>query len=75
MQRLLDFLYQQREIGIFLALEILSVWLLVNYNNRYNASFFNSSNEVAASVEQTSNDISDYFELSDINEQLMYMLS
>lgn len=71
MQRLLDFLYQQREIGIFLALEILSVWLLVNYNNRYNASFFNSSNEVAASVEQTSNDVSDYFALSDINEQLM----
>jgi len=71
MQRLLDFLYERREIAIFLGLEILSIWLLVEYNNRYNASFFNSSNEVAASVSQTSNNISDYFKLSEINEQLM----
>ena len=71
MQRLLDFLYQQREIGIFLGLEILSVWLLVNYNNRYNASFFNSSNSAVASIAQTSDNVSDYFELATINEQLM----
>jgi len=71
MQRLLDFLYQQREIGIFLGLEIISVWLLINYNNRYSASFFNSSNEVSASITQTSENVSNYFELTEINEQLM----
>lgn len=71
MQRLLDFLYQKREIGIFLGLEILSVWLLISYNNRYNASFFNSSNALSASVTQTSENVSNYFELSEINQQLM----
>ncbi|GAB4240512.1 MAG: rod shape-determining protein MreC [Ekhidna sp.] len=71
MQRLLDFLYQQREIGIFLGLEILSVWLLISYNNRYNASFFNSSNELAANVTQTSTNVRNYFELTKINQQLM----
>ncbi len=71
MQRLLDFLYQQREVAVFIGLEIVSAWLLVNFNNRYNASFLNSSNEVSASVTQTSNDVSDYFKLTDINEQLM----
>lgn len=71
MQRLLDFLYKQREIAVFLGLEILSAWLLINYNNRYNAAFLNSSNEAAASLTQTSNEVSDYFELSEINQQLM----
>lgn len=71
MQRLLDFLYQQREIAVFLGLEILSAWLLINYNNRYNAAFFNSSNEAAASLTQTSNEVSNYFQLTEVNQQLM----
>lgn len=71
MQRLLDFLYQQREIAVFLGLEILSVWLLVNFNNRHNAAFLNSSNEAAASLTETSNNISDYFQLTEVNKQLM----
>ena len=71
MQNLLDFLYQQREIAVFIGLEILSAWLLINFNNRYNASFLNSSNEVAASLTQTSNSISDYFQLTEVNGELM----
>ncbi|WP_421763841.1 rod shape-determining protein MreC [Ekhidna sp.] len=71
MQRLLDFLYQQREIAVFLGLEILSVWLLVNFNYRHNAAFLNSSNEAAASLTQTSDNISDYFQLAEANQQLM----
>ncbi|MEQ8907184.1 rod shape-determining protein MreC [Ekhidna sp.] len=71
MQRLLDFLYQQREIAVFIGLEILSAWLLINYNNRYNASFLNSSNEAAASIAQTSNEINEYFYLDEVNTQLM----
>lgn len=71
MQRLLDFLYQQRVIVVFIGLEILSAWLLVNFNNRYNASFLNSSNEAAASLTETSNNVSDYFRLTEVNSQLM----
>lgn len=71
MRRLLDFLYQQREIAVFIGLEILSAWLLINFNNRYNASFLNSSNEAVASLIQTSNNVSNYFHLEEVNEQLM----
>ena len=71
MQRLLDFLYQRREIAVFLGLEILCIWLLINYNNRYNATFFNSSNQAIASIAQTSDNVSDYFSLGEMNEKLM----
>lgn len=71
MRRLLDFLYQQREIAIFLGLEILCAWLIVNYNRRYNASFLNSSNATVASVSQTSNEVTEYFRLDKVNAQLM----
>jgi len=71
MRRLLDFLYERREIGLFLILEIACIWLLIGYNRRYNASFLNSSNNLAASVTQNSNDISNYFELAEINQKLI----
>jgi rod shape-determining protein MreC len=71
MQRLLDFLYQQREIAIFLGLEILCAWLIVNYNQRFNTSFLNSSNSTIASISQTSDNVSEYFRLDDVNNQLM----
>ncbi|NQZ77117.1 MAG: rod shape-determining protein MreC [Ekhidna sp.] len=71
MQRLLDFLYQKREIAVFLGLEILSLWLLFSFNARQNASILNSSNEAVASAISTSNDISNYFNLKEVNEQLM----
>lgn len=71
MQRLLDFLYQQREIAIFLVLEIVCAWLVVSYNQRHNTSFLNSSNNTVASISQTSNDVSEYFRLDDVNAQLM----
>lgn len=71
MRRLLDFLYQQREIAIFLGLEILCAWLIVNYNRRYNTSFLNSSNTTVASIAERSNEVSEYFRLDEVNTQLM----
>lgn len=71
MQRLLDFLYRQREIGVFLFLEILSVWLLIDYNQRYNATYFNSSSRIAGNIATTSESVSNYFELDEINGRLM----
>lgn len=54
-----------------MVLEILSIWLLIVYNRRYNASFLNSSNELAASIFQVSNNVSGYFQLAEINEKLV----
>lgn len=70
MRRLLDFLYKYRELGLFLILETLSIWLIIGYNRRYNASFFNSSNEWVASIEQQAALASDYLQLSQANERL-----
>ena len=71
MRRLLDFLYAQREIGVFAFLVIVSTWLIIRFNQRPNAAFLNSSNSVAASVTQSTSDISGYFELAEVNERLM----
>ena len=71
MRRLLVLLHKLREIGLFLVLEIVSIWLLIVYNGRYNASFLNSSNELAASVSQLSGNVFNYFQLAEINEELV----
>lgn len=71
MRKLLDFLYKRRRIALFLILELVSFWLIVSFNQRHNADFLNSSNTLAANVATASQDISDYFELEKINQQLV----
>lgn len=71
MGKLLDFLYRRRTGAIFIFLEIVCFWLLVSFNQRQNADFLNSSNSLSAQVSTTSQNVSDYFDLVAINEQLM----
>ena len=71
MRRLLDFLYAQREVGVFAFLVIVSIWFIVRFNQRPNTAFLNSSNSVAATISQSSDDVSNYFELAEINDRLM----
>lgn len=71
MRKLLDFLYRRRTGAIFIFLEIICFWLLVNFNQRQNADFLNSSNFLSAQVSTASQNVSDYFDLVAINEQLM----
>lgn len=71
MRKLLDFLYRRRTIAIFISLEAVCFWLVVNFNQRQNADFLNSSNVVSAKISMTSQNVSDYFDLTEINEQLM----
>ena len=67
----MDFLYRQREIGVFVFLEIISIWLIVSYNQRPGSVFFNSSNSAAANLTLATNNVSNYFELNEINARLM----
>lgn len=46
------------------------MWLIVNNNQYQEASFFNSSNYLAASVLESKSAIQDYFDLKDVNETL-----
>lgn len=71
MRKLLDFLYRRRTFAIFIGLEIVCIWLIVSYNQRQNADFLNSSNALTASISTGSQNISDYFDLVEINNQLM----
>ena len=71
MRNLLDFLYRYRTFGLFIVLEVFCAWLIVKYNNRYNASFLNSSNTLAANMSQLSQNTEDYFNLKEVNQQLL----
>lgn len=71
MRKLLDFLYRRRTLAVFIGLEAVCFWLVVNFNQRQQADFLNSSNALAARVTATSQDVSDYFSLVEINRQLM----
>ncbi len=71
MRKLFDFLYRRRTFAIFLGLEIVCIWLIVSFNQRQNADFLNSSNALSAQVATGSQNVSDYFDLVEINEQLM----
>ncbi len=71
MRKLLDFLYRRRTFAIFLGLEIVCAWLIVSFNQRQNADFLNSSNALSARISTGSQNVSDYFDLIEINEQLM----
>lgn len=70
MQLLLDFLYRFRIFGLFLFLELICFWLYFRYNRYYNAYFFNSSNQIAGSVQSFSTNSSEYLELRQVNKNL-----
>lgn len=71
MQRLLAFIYRYRVFGFFLLLEAICFWLFTSYNRYYNAYFFNSSNQIAGTIQSFSTNASDYFELIEINKDLI----
>jgi rod shape-determining protein MreC len=72
MRKLFDFLYRRRIATMFIGLEAICVWLVVNFNQRQNADFLNSSNAISAKISTGSQNVSDYFDLIKINEQLMF---
>lgn len=71
MQELFNFLYRFRTFGLFLLLEGFCAWLILSYNNRQNAAFLNSSNSLVASINSFTRNTTDYFQLRQVNEQLV----
>jgi rod shape-determining protein MreC len=70
MDRLLRFFYEYRAFFTFLVLELVCAWLIVQNNQYQSASYFNSSNRLAANVIGFSNGVREYFSLRDINKEL-----
>lgn len=70
MQRLFHFIYAYRAFFIFLFLESLCTWLVIENNQYQSTKYFNTSNSVVASIISTSQNIREYFSLRDINQAL-----
>src|SRR5437868_5621940 len=70
MERLLNFVYAYRAFFTFLLLEIFCTWLIIQNNQYQNTKYFNSSNRLIAKMNQTSQNIREYFSLADINKTL-----
>src|SRR5215204_826849 len=70
MERLILFVYQNRAFFTFLLLEIFCTWLIVENNAYQGTKFFNSSNGVVAAMNNFSQSVRDYFQLSEVNRML-----
>ena len=70
MDRLLRFFFEYRAFFTFLVFELICTWLIVQNNQYQNASYFNSSNRLAANIIGFSNGVREYFSLRDINKEL-----
>lgn len=70
MHSLLTFLYNYRASFLFVLLEAVSVFFIINNNAYHQAAVLNSSNQTVASLMSTTNAVSDYFSLKDVNQRL-----
>ena len=70
MERLILFVYQNRAFFTFLLLEFFCAWLVVENNAYQGTKFFNSSNGIVAGINNFSQGVRDYFQLSEVNRLL-----
>nr|WKN40011.1 rod shape-determining protein MreC [Tunicatimonas sp. TK19036] len=70
MYNLLSFLLKYRSTILFLVLEGLSGFFIVNNNPYHQAAVINSSNRMVASIIDASNSASEYLNLQSANDQL-----
>ncbi len=70
MRSLLLFIWKHYFFFVFLLLESLCIYLVVQNNYYQRASFINSSNALSAHISEASADITHYFYLKDENENL-----
>ena len=70
MQKLFYFFYRYRAFLIFILLEIISFSLIINNNSYQGSSFFNSSNHYSGELLSFTSNVSGYFKLKSVNEEL-----
>lgn len=70
MNSLFNLLYRYRVAAVFFVLQVLCFLMIVSTNRFYSASFFNTSNFLSGSLNQFSQNSTNYFELDQINDQL-----
>ena len=70
MRNLFAFIWKYYFVFLFILLEIIASFLIVQNNSFHKASFLNSSNVISASIFNTTNNISGYLGLRSTNELL-----
>ena len=70
MRSLLLFFFRYRAFITFIFLEVICVVLIVQNTHYQKALFFNSSNQIIGGILSTSNNVSSFVNLTEINEEL-----
>ncbi len=71
MEQLFAFIAQSRNFILFVLLEVLCFYFIINTNNYWSASFFNTSNRYAAQLLAWSNTAKEYAQLRQVNADLV----
>ncbi len=71
MRNLFLFIWKNYFLFLFLLLETLCIYLVVQNNYYQKASFVNSSNAISANILAATHDVNQYFLLKDANEKLL----
>lgn len=70
MYQLLKLIHSYRAFLIFLFIEVVCFWLLVRSNPFHSAAYFRTSSSLIGNIYQTRTNISQYFNLPVVNEEL-----
>ncbi|QJW91941.1 rod shape-determining protein MreC [Spirosoma taeanense] len=70
MGELVDFFIRSRNFILFVLLEVLSFYFIINTNNYWGATYFNTSNRYAAQVLAWSNAVNEFARLRQVNADL-----
>ena len=71
MRNLLNFFLKYNYWFLFILLEVISFAMLFRFNNYQGSAFFTSSNQVAGMVYEAANNVTGYFHLKSINDDLV----
>lgn len=71
MRNLLNFLLKYNYWFLFILLEVISFALLFRFNSYQGSTFFTSSNRMAGAVYDIANNVTGYFHLRTINDELV----
>jgi rod shape-determining protein MreC len=70
MNQLFQFLLRQRTFLLFLVLEIVNLWAIFSYNSYQHTLYFNTTNQWAASILTTTQEVKKYHQLRIVNAEL-----
>jgi len=70
MRSLFNFFYQNSSFLLFTGLQVIALTLFFNYNQYHRSSFINSSNQMIGGSMALKSNMTQYFSLKKVNEQL-----